>query len=365
MENIDYNSPEVLRDLLQKIDAASPNMRALVYPKSYRLPPGYSSPKQFMVSAFSALNWLMKGNVYVDDERNIGDATMAGVWVQTTMLARYQMPTFFVGQELCEALLETQAPEDLRFDEIQMPMPVMLFMLHREFSLRYFGHTVPYLVAGVIPPNFCAESKLKYGDSMPPKIDVKNEDACFVCSMLSYEDGKPYHYDSRSPTFRQVKDLMHLNIKHYSYLPSTLPDKEHDNVTCGRMTNLGINILLAMTAEPEIVSREQMLRPARWVNGEIRDRALWEPNFVGRNFRIQYDRHSPQGSHRSPHAHWRIGHWRNQRHGPQNTLVKRIWIKPIFVGLSANGQQGSKTSSGNPDTPFPAAQPPCRIDPTP
>lgn len=30
-------------------------------------------------------------------------------------------------------------------------------------------------------------------------------------------------------------------------------------------------------------------------------------------------------------THWRRGHWRQQRHGPQNSLVKRIWVKPTMV----------------------------------
>jgi hypothetical protein len=35
-------------------------------------------------------------------------------------------------------------------------------------------------------------------------------------------------------------------------------------------------------------------------------------------------------------AHWRRGHWRNQPHGPQLTLIKRVWIRPVLVKAEAN-----------------------------
>lgn len=38
------------------------------------------------------------------------------------------------------------------------------------------------------------------------------------------------------------------------------------------------------------------------------------------------------GDGKSPSPHWRRGHWRMQRHGPNNSLRKRILIKATFVG---------------------------------
>lgn len=40
--------------------------------------------------------------------------------------------------------------------------------------------------------------------------------------------------------------------------------------------------------------------------------------------------------------HWRRGHWRMQRHGPQRSLVKRIRIKPILVNADAANDQEVK-----------------------
>ncbi len=37
------------------------------------------------------------------------------------------------------------------------------------------------------------------------------------------------------------------------------------------------------------------------------------------------------GTHASPHPHWRKGHWRLQHHGINNSLIKIIFIKAVFV----------------------------------
>lgn len=36
----------------------------------------------------------------------------------------------------------------------------------------------------------------------------------------------------------------------------------------------------------------------------------------------------------SKKTHWRRGHWRNQAHGQNKSLIKRIWIKPVMVNSS-------------------------------
>lgn len=58
--------------------------------------------------------------------------------------------------------------------------------------------------------------------------------------------------------------------------------------------------------------------------------------FVGRAFdhETQNDG-APSGAMAA--KHWRKGHWRDQRHGPKNTLTKRIWIRPVLVNAALGG----------------------------
>ena len=146
------------------------------------------------------------------------------------------------------------------------------------------------------------------------------------------------HYDSRCPVDRPIKDL--IVDSPFALYRKVLPDSdsshtpEQDKESVNRMTTLAVNLMLAMTNVPNIMTRERILRPTKKVGKTIVRRALWKPNFIGENFRIKYEGEQVlEGHHRSPHAHWRKGHWRNQRYGEKLSLVKRIWIEPVFIGL--------------------------------
>lgn len=45
----------------------------------------------------------------------------------------------------------------------------------------------------------------------------------------------------------------------------------------------------------------------------------------------QHGGSSATGSRDDVTTHWRRGHWRRQHHGPQNSLYKRVWIRPVMV----------------------------------
>ncbi|HEV2247281.1 MAG TPA: hypothetical protein VGW37_11570 [Terriglobia bacterium] len=319
-----------LHEILACIDQESPSLRALCCPKHFSIPRGFSSPEVFMLSAYTAARTAQRGL------QPSQDVTIASLRLTAAQLIRYQVPTYFVAADFCEALIHTEAPDDLRFDEIQFPMPAMLFMLPTDFSLRYFGCLVPFLTVTSVPARCVAGSPIRIGGWQMPPLTVANPQPLFIAAMLAWEAGRPMHYDSRTPIpDTQVKDLLAADIELFSSVGWSDTIHEQDKRTVNRLAHLSINILLGMTAEPELVTRERILRAAKKKNGKVVRRATWKPNFIGEHFRITYENPAPIGTHRSPHAHWRRGHWRNQRHGPQLLLIKRIWIRPVFVGLGA------------------------------
>lgn len=332
VEPINFNVQENLEELMIRMQETCPNLSALTYPKSYRVPQGYSHPKLFSMSAYASAVSLIQCGDNLDADR-----TMTACHISACLLIRYQVPTFFVAAELCEALLETEAPEDLTFAEINWPMPAMLFMLPKDFSLRYFGAHVPFLTVARVDKDQTIKSPLVISGVSARNIGQETGNDVFITTMLRWENGHPMHYDARSPERYSVKDLINCPCCKHKYTNTSF-DKttvEQDQIMVGKLTTLSVNILLAMTAEPELISPESVIRPERKVSGKILRRALWQPHIIGEHFRIHYESRDAAGTHRSPHAHWRCGHWRNQRHGPQNTLVKRIWIRPVFVGLKA------------------------------
>lgn len=306
-----------------------PNLFSLCYPKDYTYPLDYNTPKTFGVTAFCAAHWA----VFRESKYREQDATLASFFVTTSMLIRYQMPTYFVSHELCEALLKTEAPEDLLLCEVKFPMPAMLFMLPKTFSTQYFGYEAPYFTISCAEPKKGYNTPLVMDGIRTPELFVDNDKEIVSIGMLLLEEGYPIHYDCRAAMDFQVKDLMQGHCESYHPSGALKATQEENDLMMRKLANLGLNILLAMTAGKELITPERLLRPTRKQNGRVIRRALWKPNFIGERFKISYEKHAPEGTHRSPHAHWRVGHWRNQRHGPQNTLVKRIWIQPVFVGL--------------------------------
>lgn len=59
-------------------------------------------------------------------------------------------------------------------------------------------------------------------------------------------------------------------------------------------------------------------------------REFWKPAVIGVGLHPTHG-HATQGSHASPHAHIRRGHWRRVWFGKGREQVKRMWIKPVLV----------------------------------
>jgi hypothetical protein len=337
-----YMQRDKYPEVLAAIDRDAPNLRPLVCPKDYIAPHGYGDLTSSMLSAYVAAVAVAGGKPAAMD------TTIYAVHITHCMMIRYQMPTYFVSRELCEALLRTEAPEDMLFEEIMMPMPAMRFILPEDFSVEYFGWPTPYITAAMVPAGYRADTPIKLFSAPVRGVDVQNPKTHFNATMLDWEDGYPMHYDSRAPVNYRIKDLLNAPTELFDRNPllDAHQDPKRDKFVVDRLTTLAVNIILGMTAEPELISRERILRPTKKAGKTVLRRALWRPNIIGEHFRITYEKSLAPGTHRSPHVHWRNGHWRNQRHGPFVAMptpeqpdrklpqfVKRLWIKPVFVGL--------------------------------
>lgn len=117
-------------------------------------------------------------------------------------------------------------------------------------------------------------------------------------------------------------------FKHDAPQPTHQEDKELPK----KLTMLALKIVLAMTARPQLVSSGGQTRKELARKGEVIRDALWSPNFIGKDYRIQ--RQSSEGlggTHASPRVHWRRGHWHNVVHGKGRALRKLDWFEPTLV----------------------------------
>lgn len=340
--NLDFDIREIVQEggkpaLYKVLRRICTNGFQLCSPKDYKIQHRelWGDPEEFALQAIGCSISALGGDPGED-------ATAFACHVVASKLIRYGVPTFYVGHELCDALLKTTPPDDLSFADLHWPMEAMLFVLPRDFSVKYFGDYVPFVAVSHMDAGEEVSSPLilkhiDTGESLRiPDVTINppKPSKYWIATMVKWENGYPVNYDSRAIYTSTVKGLMSFE-EFKIYRENADPQEVEDGKQAARrMSALALNLMLAMDAEPELISREKLLRPAQKQGKTVLRKPLWKPHWIGEHFRVEYEKHAPEGTHRSPIAHWRVGHWRNQRFGPLLANSKRIWIKPVFVGLS-------------------------------
>lgn len=315
----------------------------LAYPKELRVPQGYTDPRFFTFQCYaSAL--LMR-----TEPDAATNKTLVCAYTVNNALIRYQVPTFFIGGDLLCAVAASDAPEDMPVSQLNWPAKALLLMLPMEQSKQVVnGHEVIYISMCRVASSFSTQAPfdidLPEGGTMPARgVDIQTHEGCdeylMMNSIVVDRDGTPAEYHAILPiTGAKVKDWLVYDIKFYPFALSPhldFPfDEKIDGAVAERLKQIAIQTLLAFNAAPELFEREAIIKPAKKnADGKVIRRALWAPNFIGRTYVLPRAKSSGEGHHASPRAHYRRGHFRNQRHGPGNELRKLIWLQPVFVGV--------------------------------
>ena len=125
------------------------------------------------------------------------------------------------------------------------------------------------------------------------------------------------------------------------YLSKALlqPDRRFANTTygaeaiAGKMLSLVVQSLLLMGAKPELIEEAMPSRTLHGVGFNQDYKALLNPIWIGRHYK-QRSSGPGTGSHTSPQAHWRRGHWRRVSSGVGRTKREWRWFEPTFVNGS-------------------------------
>lgn len=230
----------------------------------------------------------------------------------------------FVAPDLLAAVAETDPPADLLWQEIALPFEAGALVLPRGALRHPDGATCEAIGWARIR----AGEMLQFGKEWQP---VKlQEDVFVVFTGLTGDEGFPL-LDSvlNASTSPRVGDIHTPGV----YMTPTregvyeLPLAPSESQFLAQCRALIFGLLLAMEARPALLAR------GRKVGSHKKSRReMWEPNIVGRDYRIVRERIQSTGTHAGPRMHWRRGFWRRQKHGPHLTLVKTIWIEPTLVG---------------------------------
>lgn len=101
-----------------------------------------------------------------------------------------------------------------------------------------------------------------------------------------------------------------------------------------KAAKLIVQVLLIMQYKPDLITTENASYERATGFGAHKSKTITEyypTRWLGKLYERKQSNHSPTGSHASPRAHWRKGHWHNFRHGPGRKELKLKWIEPIFV----------------------------------
>jgi hypothetical protein len=242
-------------------------------------------------------------------------------------LLRYRMPLFFVSDALAQAVSLTEPPEDLTVNELHWPMEAMTFVFSHRFIQGYAGADVNFLSVCRI------QSGTAYRDAHDRPFGVRIPR---VATFYVVRQGNDYEeYVSAYPLEERLSSFFHvkeMNMKGTSeqgfmmVLPATQTEIDRQE----RMNGLAFKLMLAMTARPELVEQESTERAPSKDRKKGRS-FLWNPNFIGRHYRLPTETPRHEGGHASPRMHWRRGHNRMQFHGKGRALRKLIWIEPMLV----------------------------------
>jgi len=297
--------------------------RGRIFPNQYRRVDGYTSHDLAWKAAFVWLDLKaeeMAGRVTLNDEQiekalNLMCASIS--WLL------HGCATYHVGINLLPALKATENPPNLN-SLLGSPWPRngLMFLLP-DSELLTGNNTRPEQLV-----DWILLTRTEPGDH--PRI-------------LSLIGGIP-NEPIKEPPQTAYRLFVHYGDGKISYVPWTLsmglpPAEVLDGCAIDpQVFRLSLNLLTVLSARAELVESHQPLKP---MHGDGINEKLWEPRWIGKNYRITRARRGG-GTHASPRLHIRNGHWRMQPCGPRADGLRRLrWIEPCLVDAAADNTAGT------------------------
>jgi hypothetical protein len=320
---------ELLKQTLRLLEDLNHPLLVDGYPKRLQDPPrGYFNPKYLPAMIFST------AQQYSFPEWK-DDSTLASQYAGFYQLLKYGVPSYFVDPGLLEALSRTNPPEDFPLSDLAFPFPSMIFYLPEEFSKSYFGRVVDFITVSKFSNGFRIRDNILSEFPTPLWIETSPEGCISVVTVSEDVSDIPAAFYGNLPIAKYcLKDLSVLESKFRvtGPYPQLECSTELDGPLNKKMLSLALHLVLIMTVRENLLENGKLIRAEKTRNGKRKYSALWEPNFLGKRYVVVRE-NSPglKGTHASPIMHWREGHYRNQRFGPGNSMVKRILIDPVLV----------------------------------
>lgn len=299
----------------------------LVYPRSYNDVSAWHSPKVPAVALASG----------VQAARAIGDVSRLPISMLThylvaCALAEHAMPTYFVARTLLEAVARTDPPPDLRWQDLPMPHPGLLWMLPRGAVQHPTDGDICYLALARTEPG----KPHQHPAIGSPSVAIRQGNLLLSAGGSA---GSLPMWDvtlnpSQSPTLAGLAEItpgVDIRVDATGRHLNPVPLTASDNTFASALMGLAVRLWLVMLSRPQLVSAGRKTGQQKKASAI----EFWSPTIIGSSFRATIEPQEapdtePAGG--TKRLHWRRGHMRQQHHGEGWRDTKLIWIEPMLVG---------------------------------
>jgi len=297
---------------LSDIEKLIKNFPAPVSPKGYR------NFKDFYLRA-------VRVRIVNSDDSDKKAATANSVLIG--MLEK-KAPAYYLTDEIINAACNTNVPEisgkEIPFNNLNLFTPDGLCMAVNIVSICECYNTEHL-------PAQLQEAAGKAG----VQIDTAGVEVMITAVIFAdHVEDKGYASTELNlfPSSRKDKDLIFCSKNKVGYARDYDNTKIHRDMTVGQLTRLIANTIMLINYQPSLVTAQRSNSPGLGFNKKSSDEPM-PVRWLGKNFSNNRTKSSAGsgGSHASPRAHWRRGHWHGYRYGEGRKILKRKWVQPVYV----------------------------------
>jgi hypothetical protein len=322
------------REVYEKIAAALPKTRAWLEPRRFVLPDKIRDLYPYPGLAFLSDLGQMSNHLqrFADLQNKNSDSPESNNFflgvIHAMVMAKF--PTYFLAEDIGQALLDTEPPTETKIEDIRFPYPAFRVFLPKGF-LKLGEQDVVLLQVAlmqnrndfVVDWDAFQELSAGFGLPAPPAF----EGHFTIDRPILYVQADVGDYGSPKRVFAPWEDMTLGRLvtefrEHEKALGSVdIADGES-------LLRFAVNLIMLLGWVPDEITNEKCVRKAQTNRkGEITKTELWEPRFIGRpQFKKTYPANPDAEGAPSRFDEVRRAHWKRQAHGPGHSLRKVIWV---------------------------------------
>lgn len=313
-----------------KFAAMHPDAAAICQPRRISPPYGYLNPKAYSTELLCFLK---------DNDRVVTahDESLAWCCILSKLLVDYGVPTYFIDRDFIQAVYESDPP-DCRLNDIEWPLPAMLFVLPMDFMQELTGgFHFPFIAVANAPVGRyqIAHPTLTTLDCPTVVVNDRNRFIFhypgFFSSPEDPSDSVPVDYVTTYEITRHISELAKFDDftdwtegRPSSQLPVNQPTKEQEIAINQKLNSLTAKLLLAITACPSYIDSGARMWPKSEPkpHQKLDKPMLFAPSFIGlgRTANVRNCSSNGNGSGKTMPAHWRRGHFQWTVLGSKKTV---------------------------------------------